>query len=104
MPYIKQEHRKELESSLSDLANVIAETAGNDISVLPGLLNYTITCLVKRCYASFKTKMSYADHNAVVGMLDCDPFIGVARYGRAYNHDAWKRRVGYFVFNFIHVV
>ena len=71
MPYIKQEHRKQLESSLSNLASTISETAANDISVLPGLLNYTITCLVKRCYATLKTKMSYADHNAVVGMLDC---------------------------------
>lgn len=71
MPYIKQDHRKQLESALSDLSHVITETAGNDISVLPGLLNYTITCLVKRCYTAFKSKMSYADHNAVIGMLDC---------------------------------
>jgi hypothetical protein len=71
MPYIKQDHRKNLESALSNLSHAISETAGNDISVLPGLLNYTITCLVKRCYAAFKAKMSYADHNAVVGMLDC---------------------------------
>lgn len=70
MPYIKQDAREKLQKSLADLTNAIVETS-DDITALPGLLNYTITALIKRCYYSYKTKLSYSDNNAIIGFLDC---------------------------------
>lgn len=80
MPYIKQEQRMIVETRLQGLVDSIVELVRFEtMSVLPGLLNYTITSLIKRVYkqslqaetGNENPQMTYSDHNEVVGMLDC---------------------------------
>ena len=73
MPYITQDKRKLVETQLGYMIDSIVGASQGDISALPGILNYCITVLIKSTYrlVSGKQKLSYADHNSAVGMLEC---------------------------------
>lgn len=73
MPYITQDKRQSVESHLGNLIDSVVDTSNGDISALPGILNYCITVLIKATYkiVSGKQKLSYADHNSAIGMLEC---------------------------------
>lgn len=73
MPYITQEKRHSVESELENLIDSVVGASNGDISALPGILNYCITVLIKATYkiVSGKQKLSYADHNSAIGMLEC---------------------------------
>ena len=73
MPYIVKEKRDQVDTQLGYLIDAITETSRGDVSALPGILNYCITVLIKSTYrlVTGKSKLSYADHNSAVGMLEC---------------------------------
>jgi len=73
MPYIVKEKREQVDTQLGYLIDAITETSRGDVSILPGILNYCITVLIKSTYrlVTGKAKLSYADHNSAVGMLEC---------------------------------
>lgn len=73
MPYIMKDKRAQVDTQLGHLIDAITETSRGDVSVLPGILNYCITVLIKSTYrlVTGKAKLSYADHNSAVGMLEC---------------------------------
>lgn len=73
MPYIVKEKREQVDTQLGYLIDAITEASRGDVSVLPGILNYCITVLIKSTYrlVTGKAKLSYADHNSAVGMLEC---------------------------------
>lgn len=72
MPYIKKEKRVLVDTQLGYLIDAVVE-ASEDKNVLPGILNYCITVLIKNAFRSSTVggKLSYADHNAVIGVLEC---------------------------------
>ena len=76
MPYIIKSKREQVDTQLGYLIDAVVDASGtetNSLMVLPGILNYCITRLIKSTYASIvgKKKLSYADHNAIVGVLEC---------------------------------
>jgi hypothetical protein len=73
MPYITKEKRERVNDQLGYLIDSVVDASGSDISALPGILNYCITVLIKTTYkiVSGKAKLSYADHNSAIGMLEC---------------------------------
>lgn len=80
MPYIKPEQREVLELSIQNLVDEIVNLVRfGSMSVIPGLLNYTVTSLIKRVYkqslqaetGETNPVMTYGDHNEIVGMLEC---------------------------------
>jgi len=73
MPYIVKDKREQVDTQLGYLIDAITETSRGDVSALPGILNYCITVLIKSTYrlVTGKAKLSYADHNSAVGMLEC---------------------------------
>lgn len=73
MPYITKDKRQAVGDQLGYLIDAVVETSNGDISALPGILNYCITVLIKSTYriVSGKQKLSYADHNSAIGMLEC---------------------------------
>jgi hypothetical protein len=73
MPYIKQEKREEVDTQLGYLIDAIVDASARDVLALPGILNYCITRMIKTTYkvVTNKEKLSYADHNSAVGMLEC---------------------------------
>lgn len=73
MPYIINEKRKQVDAQLGHLIDAVVEASENNVQVLPGILNYCITKMLKATYfmVTRKTKLSYADHNSVVGVLEC---------------------------------
>jgi hypothetical protein len=73
MPYITKEKREQVNTQLGYLIDAVVETSTGDVSALPGILNYCITVMIKSTYHAVtgKKKLSYADHNSAVGMLEC---------------------------------
>ena len=73
MPYIVKEKREQVDTQLGYLIDAIVDASENNVLVLPGILNYCITRLIKATYrlVTQKDKLSYADHNSVVGVLEC---------------------------------
>jgi hypothetical protein len=61
MPYIKPENRPRLDEFLSEISDVVSNS-----EVTVGDLNYFITKLLL-----LTEPQSYADYNALVGMLEC---------------------------------
>ena len=66
MPYITKDDRSKLDSAIAALAERIREM--NTPETRAGNLNYAITKLLKTVYGA---KLRYADHNEIIGMLDC---------------------------------
>jgi hypothetical protein len=73
MPYIIKEKREAVNTQLGYLIDGIVDASQGDVSALPGILNYCITVMIKATYHAVtgKKKLSYADHNSAVGMLEC---------------------------------
>lgn len=73
MPYIKPEKRLQVDQQIGELIDAVADASEGDIQALPGILNYSITVLIKSAYkiVSNKETLSYADHNSAIGMLEC---------------------------------
>jgi len=67
MPYIKQEHRECLKDGITKLSHEIGYLYHFKRQTRDGLLNYTITKLIKELYPDAK----YHDWNEVIGMLEC---------------------------------
>lgn len=69
MPYIRKLYRYDLEPFVTALAEHMQEMKGERSYLeYPGLLNYSITTLIKKVYGD---DLSYADHNEIIGMLEC---------------------------------
>lgn len=64
MPYIDRKDRKQYQ----DILNALAEKIPQDRMLRPGHMNYIVSLLIEKVYGS---KMRYADHNEVVGVLNC---------------------------------
>lgn len=73
MPYIVKQKRDEVDTQLGYLIDAVVDASGKDVLVLPGILNYCITRMIKATYrmVTEKVKLSYADHNSVIGVLEC---------------------------------
>lgn len=63
MPYIKKEQRILLDAHIKELATAIKKIGKEDRA---GLLNYSISCLLKQLY-----ELKYSEVNEAVGMLEC---------------------------------
>lgn len=67
MPYIKQEKRDVLDSTIDAMHQLIVELHLDDESDnMEGNMNYILTRLLKKCYGD-----SYAEINDAMGMLEC---------------------------------
>ncbi len=64
MPYISRSERKQYQEVLSALAEIIPK----DRMLRPGHINYIVSLLIEKVYG---TQLRYADHNEVVGVLNC---------------------------------
>ncbi len=64
MPYIGRKDRKQYQ----DVLNSLAELIPKDRTIRPGHMNYVVSLLIEKVYGS---TMRYADHNEVVGVLNC---------------------------------
>lgn len=66
MPYIAEDLRKSINPIIEDLINTITKLELNNAGSRAGVLNYTITYLIKALY---NTK--YSEINEAIGMLEC---------------------------------
>lgn len=64
MPYITRKDRKQYQEILSSLAEMIPQ----DRMQRPGHMNYIVSLLIEKVYGK---EMRYADHNEVMGFLNC---------------------------------
>ncbi len=64
MPYIARTDRARYQSAIEELARLVPQ----DRMTRPGHMNYIISLLINRVYGE---SMRYADHNEVVGLLNC---------------------------------
>lgn len=64
MPYIKRQDRAQYQELIAKLAATIPQ----DPKARAGHFNYVVSLLIEKTYG---TKMRYADHNEVVGVLHC---------------------------------
>ena len=64
MPYIKQEERKQYQKIISKLATMIPK----DHNLRAGHFNYIVSLLLEKTYGK---NIRYADHNEVIGVLNC---------------------------------
>ena len=64
MPYINREDRAKYQTILNELASLIPQ----DRMQRPGHINYIVSLLIEKVYGR---QMRYADHNEVVGVLNC---------------------------------
>lgn len=64
MPYIARKDRAQYQRAIDELARLVPK----DRMARPGHMNYVIRLLINRVYGN---AMRYADHNEVVGLLNC---------------------------------
>ncbi len=64
MPYIARKDRAQYQKAIDELARLVPP----DRMARPGHMNYIISLLIQRVYGN---SMRYADHNEVVGLLNC---------------------------------
>ena len=64
MPYIARKDRPQYQEILSSLADMIPQ----DRMQRPGHINYIVSLLIEKVYGK---ELRYADHNEVVGVLNC---------------------------------
>ena len=69
MPYIIQEHRAQLNGHINELVLQIARMEDSKPGHCAGLVNYTITKLIRGILAY--DAPSYARYNEMVGALEC---------------------------------
>ncbi|MCL4198600.1 MAG: hypothetical protein KJZ69_14025 [Phycisphaerales bacterium] len=64
MPYIARKDRARYQRAIDELAALVPQ----DRTARPGHMNYIISLLIRRVYGE---SIRYADHNEVVGLLNC---------------------------------
>jgi len=64
MPYIGRKDRGQYQEILTELAKLVP----SDRTMRPGHMNYIGSLLIEKVYGS---SLRYADHNEVVGVLNC---------------------------------
>jgi len=64
MPYIDRKSRAPYQPVIDELAKLVPE----DRTARPGHMNYIVSLLIDRVYGD---EMRYADHNEVIGVLNC---------------------------------
>ncbi len=64
MPYIARKDRQQYQDILNSLAQMVPQ----DRMLRPGHMNYIISLLIEKVYGK---DLRYADHNEVVGFLQC---------------------------------
>ncbi len=64
MPYISRKDRTQYQEVLNTLADLIPK----DRMLRPGHMNYIVSLLLEKVYG---TELRYADHNEVMGVLNC---------------------------------
>jgi len=64
VPYIARKDRAQYQKAIDELARLVPP----DRMARPGHMNYIISLLIQRVYGN---SMRYADHNEVVGLLNC---------------------------------
>lgn len=64
MPYIARKDRGQYQQAIGELVRLVPQ----DRMARPGHMNYIISLLIQRVYGE---SMRYADHNEVVGLLNC---------------------------------
>jgi len=67
MPYIIQEKRDRLDSTIDALHKILVDIElDDDTNNMEGNLNYIVTRLIRKCYGQ-----SYGEMNDAIGMLSC---------------------------------
>lgn len=64
MPYIARKDRGQYQKIVQELASLIPE----DRMQRPGHINYVVSLLIEKIYGK---QLRYADHNEIVGVLNC---------------------------------
>ena len=64
MPYIARKDRAQYQTAIDELAKLVPP----DRMARPGHMNYIMSLLIQRVYGG---SMRYADHNEVIGLLNC---------------------------------
>lgn len=64
MPYIKREDRAQYQDLITQLAALVPQ----DRMARAGHFNYIVSLLIEKTYGS---KIRYADHNEIMGVLNC---------------------------------
>ena len=64
MPYIPKSDRAQYQAALDEIAKLVPE----DRASRAGHMNYVVSLLIEKVYGK---EMRYADHNEVVGVLQC---------------------------------
>ena len=64
MPYISRKDRGKYQNILTELASLIPQ----DRMQRPGHINYIVSLLLEKVYGN---QMRYADHNEVIGVINC---------------------------------
>jgi hypothetical protein len=64
MPYISRKDRPQYQEILTSLAELVPQ----DRMQRPGHINYIVSLLLEKVYGK---ELRYADHNEVVGVLNC---------------------------------
>ena len=64
MPYIKRQDRAQYQDLITQLAALVPQ----DRMARAGHLNYIVSLLLEKTYG---TKIRYADHNEIMGLLTC---------------------------------
>jgi hypothetical protein len=64
MPYIKKSDRAKYQNILNELSKLIPQ----DPMERPGHINYVVSLLIHKVYGE---RLRYAQHNEVVGVLNC---------------------------------
>jgi hypothetical protein len=65
MPYIKEYPRAYLQTEIADLAQAMGDFGPSE---RPGVMNYTISKLIKDVYGK---GLKYAQYNEIIGFLEC---------------------------------
>jgi hypothetical protein len=64
MPYIGRKDRQQYQELLKSLGEMVPK----DRMLRPGHMNYIVSLLIEKVYGK---ELRYADHNEVVGVLNC---------------------------------
>ena len=64
MPYIARKDRAQYQDPIKQLAVLVPA----DRTIRPGHINYVVSLLLEKVYGK---KLRYADHNEVIGVLNC---------------------------------
>jgi hypothetical protein len=98
MPYINKKDRELYDNEIDALVDKLVFVFSNEPTKIHGQraghLNYIVTVLLKRFYNELAKKLGvsvrYADHNEIIGMLDCCKQEFYRRYTAPYEDEKIK--------------